>query len=180
MLAAALAAASAFAGIATVRAAWRRPLRRKGLFLLAAWALIGLSFFFWIAAYGIEYGTVYAFCSVSLLAWFVAALNLERRARGPEAVGRRPPRWMPLVTLLRHAARLVLTAVAAAVASFCVTMGASRLVPIADTERHAFVIVLFPIVWGVLIYAVGRSADLSRPLALTTLLGGAGAAMMLV
>ena len=73
-----------------------------------------------------------------------------------------------------------MTAVAAAVASFCVTMGTSRLVPIAGMERHAFVIVLFPIVWGMLIYAIGRSADLRRPLALTTLLGGAGVAMMLL
>ena len=180
MLAAALAVASAFAGIATVRAVWRRPLRRKGLFLLAGWALIGLSLFFWTAAYGIEYGTAYAFCSVSLLAWSVVALNLERRARAPEAVGRRPPSWLPLVMLLQHAARLVLTAVAAAVASFCATMGASRLFPIADMERHAFVIVLFPIVWGTLIYAIGRSSDLRWPFALTTLLGGAGAGVMLV
>lgn len=180
MLAAALAVASAFAGIATVRAVWRRPLRRKGLFLLAGWALAGLSFYFWTAAFGIEYGTAYAICSVSLLALFVVALNLECRTVSPEAVGRRSARWPPLFMLLQHAARLVLTTVAAAVASFCVTMGTSRLVPLADMERHAFVIVLFPIVWGVLIYAIGRSADLRWPIALTTLLGGAGAAVMLV
>ena len=180
MLATALAVACAFAGVFLVSVVWKRPLPRKGWLLAGNWAVTGLSFYAWIAAHGVEYGTVYAFCCISLAAWVAVALRLERKTRIPRVVDRGSIKWLPPATFLKHAVRLGLTTVVAAAASFCAVMGVSRLVPIADMERHAFVIVLFPIVWGALIYAICRSTDLHRPLALTIAMGGAGIFMMLV
>ncbi|MEM7278941.1 MAG: hypothetical protein AAF385_12520, partial [Pseudomonadota bacterium] len=61
-------------GLGLIHFTWRGQPVRRVLLLSAGWLLLLLSVYFWASRFGSEFGLVYAFCWISLVAWlFVGA-----------------------------------------------------------------------------------------------------------
>lgn len=168
------------AGVALIRGVWRRSMAYRSVLLWAGWAVIGLSSYFWVRGFGVEFGLVFALGVVSLVAWFVTGLNIELKqghtSRGPRDL----PRLPGIGVFGKQFIVFLLVTIFALVVSLLVTIGMSRAFTLTEIDRMAFVIVALPILWGVLAYQLCFSSRIVRSFAWLVLAGLGGVGMMMV
>ena len=175
------AVAAVLAGVGLIRSVWRRQSAYRSAALWTGWALLGLSCYLWTLSEGTEFGIVFGLGVASVAAWAVTAANTEVKTRKrTDEPDRESPRLPPVRVLGRQLAVFLLVMLVAAIASLLGTMGLSRLFPIGEIDRMAFVIIALPIVWGTLAYVVCASPRVDRPLVLLTLVGAGGFGLMMV
>lgn len=174
------ASALAVVGLALIRGVWRRNLAYRTTFLWMGWALLLLSTYVWVQSSGVEFGLVFALGGVSLVAWIVTATNTETKPERTGVSDRVSPRFAPVPVIGRQLGIVLLVMVVAGIAGLLSTMGLSRLLPITEIGRMAFVIIALPIVWGVLAFVVCASSRIARPLVMLILIGAGGFGLMMV
>ena len=175
----AAAAATSILGIVLIRGVWRRETAYRTAVVSGGWALLALSVVLWARVAGAEYGTVIALGLLGCVAWIASALNVSVKAgRAAADPVRESPAWPGVATLGGQFATFGLAVPLAGVASLLATMGVSRLLPAAEIDRMAFVIVMLPIVWGMLAFVVCFLDRALYALGLVLLSAAAGFALM--
>ena len=167
-------------GLALIHTVWRRQPAHRALLLWAGWLSLVLSVYFWSLRFGIEFGSVFGLCFISLIAWLVVSMETEQRPRRERQHDRKSPRWPNIAVIGRQSAVFLLVLFVGGIASVLLTMGLSRLLPTDEITRMAFVIIALPVVWGALAYLVTFSMQLPRSLIMLAAASAGGYGLMMI
>lgn len=151
----------AAAGVAILRAVWRRRSPAHTAARFAAWFLIAAGLVPATVGFGVEIGTTVAMLLPGLVAAAVVLAGAERRPPVADIRPRRPLARPALETLGREALRgLALLGLCPVVAG-ALALALARLVTSTDNDALAVVLVGFSLIWGGLATTLMVSA---RPL----------------
>ncbi|MFC6632129.1 hypothetical protein [Microbulbifer taiwanensis] len=151
------------AGVYLLWRSWRGRKLLGGFSAAGGWLSVLAGIFIWASAAGGEFGTSYALIAVSLVAWIICALGVERRQAKParnvdvavaDTLGdtSRWHKWGTFVT----------AGPIACVATCLVTVALSGLLPFASGNRMAFAALAYPLAWGAASVWICASAHLAR------------------
>lgn len=131
---------------------WRKAKPVPYLVTLS-WLLALLSVVLWVLSHNLIFGVCFALIALSLQAWFLIALNSEKRApKNEKRLPRTSIHWDGLKALPKHLGRAVSVVPLSGVSAMQLTTVTTGWLPWHSVNLMALGIYIMPLAWGALAY----------------------------
>lgn len=169
------------AGVFLLWRSWRGQKLLGQVSVAAGWLSALAGILVWANAAGGEFGTSYALIAVSLVAWAVCALGVERRQVKPARNAGGVVADTLGATSGWHKLGTFMTAGPIACVSTCLaTVALSGFLPFVSGNRMAFAALAYPLAWGAVSVWICASAHLGRNALILLAVAAVAAAVLFV